>query len=179
MRPLNKDAENVLKSILYAKGDEKLICVQIRLGRSSSLPQDAEMVISRNRGNLTSEVLEFSKNLSDTHGGAKVFVTTDSEDVRQEAKSFLRNIMIETEGVITHIDRSNQDIACSNLKKVMIDFHILGMCDISIISNSGFGFFGNLRRKRPYKDLYLYCRGIHKIGSKSEWDKARWRNLPC
>ena len=51
---------------------------------------------------------------------------------------------------------------CSNVEKVILDFHALQSCDIGIISASGFGQLGITNRIDPTKDLYLFENYIFK-----------------
>ena len=57
-----------------------------------------------------------------------------------------------------HIDR--EDVGnvnnCSNVEKVILDFHVLQSCDIGVISPSGFGQLGISNRIDPTKDLYRF-----------------------
>lgn len=78
------------------------------------------------------------------------------------------------------MDRSpniNQTL-CQEQDKLLTDFHLLGeFCNISIISNSGFGFWGNLRRFKPFQELFVFCNGrIYKIESMWHLYKMREQN---
>ncbi|CAH1799884.1 unnamed protein product [Owenia fusiformis] len=117
-----------------------LICAQIRMGVNPSIPHDVGP--PRNKLEFLSVVWEFLSqfNNSDQH---RIFITTDSEDVRQTAKRLFPNTIVDTEGIITHVDRTpNRSQACQGMQKVSLDFHIQTYCDVLMISRSNFGEYG-------------------------------------
>jgi hypothetical protein len=45
---------------------------------------------------------------------------------------------------------------CTVVEPSIIDFQLLQYCDKIINSESGFGIFGSLNKKDPFKDFYIY-----------------------
>ncbi|KAI0983829.1 hypothetical protein GJ496_000913 [Pomphorhynchus laevis] len=177
VQPLTKEKDTILSQQI---GNATLICAQMRIGKSSTIPKDVEMLKSKHRNNMLNDMISFIQaNLSKNYGNYKIFITTDSEEIRQIAKDRLKELMVDIPGEITHLDRSDVTKACQNFKKVILDFEMLSYCHTSLISNSGFGYFGNLRRPKPFQNLYIYCRKLHIVNSKREWDLIRWKNQPC
>ena len=112
----------------------------------------------------------------------QIFITTDSIEVQQLArKMFLINNnkheqsrLIEINGTIAHIDRDWNYLGCQSLEKTILDFHALASCDLAVISKSSFGHLAIMRRYEPYKDLYLYCRGIKRVRFADDYNKYKY-----
>ncbi|CAF1247205.1 unnamed protein product [Didymodactylos carnosus] len=148
-----------IEQYINMRKNRTLICAQLRKGQNPTLVNDKVLL---GRRNITEIIFNFIDNYiktNDTIIDYKIFVTTDSDAVQKEAKRRYTHHLIHTQGTITHLDRSNTDEACREQDKLLVDFHLLGECDLSIISNSGFGIWGNLRRYQPYKNLYVFCDG--------------------
>jgi hypothetical protein len=138
----------------YAKPsrDSYLICAQVRLG-------DDVLVDSKSiKQNHSSRIFEFIKrNFTQYLGRSKIFVTTDSASVEQEARSFFgeRDVAI-TAGDIAHVDLDKKlDAECERYEKTFLDFHILKDCDMGVVSMSGFGRLG-VYRSENVKNIYVY-----------------------
>ncbi len=90
----------------------------------------------------------------------KLFVTTDSELVLQDAFQFFGNdTIVLNDGSIKHIDRdlSGNLNTCSPIQRTILDFHSLQNCDKAVVTHSsGFGILGVWNRKEPFKNLYIY-----------------------
>jgi hypothetical protein len=138
----------------YAKPsrDSYLICAQVRLG-------DDVLVDSKSiKQNHSSRIFEFIKRYFTQYlGRSKIFVTTDSASVEQEARSFFgeRDVAITT-GDIAHVDIDKKlDAECERYEKTFLDFHILKDCDMGVVSMSGFGRLG-VYRSENVKNIYVY-----------------------
>ncbi|CAF0755482.1 unnamed protein product [Didymodactylos carnosus] len=165
--------KNQIEKYTKMRLNKTLICAQMRTGQNPTLSNDK---ILPGRQNITETIFNFIDDYIKTNLSHnkmidyRIFITTDSDSVKTEAKVRYSDHLIYTQGAITHLDRSDTDQACREQDKLLTDFHLLGDCDLSIISNSGFGIWGNLRRYEPYKDLYMFCGGkIYPI--KSLWHK--------
>jgi hypothetical protein len=111
----------------------RLVCAQIRLGRNPSIPND-----SASRANATdvANVWKFLRRMATSQD--KIFVTTDSESVREEAKKEFPSQILDTEGAIRHIEKGKKnEEMCSAFEKVLVDQNILSRCDVLMISKSG------------------------------------------
>jgi hypothetical protein len=145
------------------------------VGKNPTIPDDK---VLPGRRNISESIFSFiDSNISNK---SKIFLTTDNQQVHNEAQQRYGSRLLYIEGEITHIDRSlniDQKV-CREQDKLLTDFHLLGeLCDISIISNSGFGFWGNLRRFKPFEQLFVFCAGrIYKIESMWHLYKMREQN---
>ncbi|CAH1784472.1 unnamed protein product [Owenia fusiformis] len=128
-----------------------LFCAQMRMG-APYIRYDPVI----NKRETASAVWDFMK--ENAHGKYKIFISTDAEDVRKEAKSIFPESIIDNEGQITHLDADNADDSCKGLQKTLLDFHALAYCDTLVVSSSSFGF-GAAYRKDEYANIYLFYNG--------------------
>ncbi|CAF0924573.1 unnamed protein product [Adineta steineri] len=174
-RPVQKIQQHILK-YKFKQKTHQIICAQIRTGKNPTIPDDK---LLPGRQNISETIFSFiDSNL--TNENSNIFLTTDNQQVYNEAQQRYGSRLLYVSGEITHLDRSlniNQKV-CREQDKLLTDFHLLGeLCDISIISNSGFGFWGNLRRFQPFEQLYVFCAGrIYKIESMWHLYKMREQN---
>lgn len=153
----------------------RLICVQVRIGGQRPNVAFDKQFTERNNSKLywdfvRSTLLTHHDSLNKNPSNAskayfngktnyKIFITTDTESVEQEAiQVFGKNMIVTNEGPFTHIDRE-QVISldnCERVEKAILDFHSLQLCDAAVISESGFGILGVFNRKDPIKDLYRF-----------------------
>ncbi|CAF1130027.1 unnamed protein product [Adineta ricciae] len=155
---------------------KQMICAQIRTGKNPTIPDDKLLPGRRNISETIFSFIDSNISIEDS----QIFLTTDNDQVYHEAQRRYESRLLYVSGEITHIDRSlntNQKV-CREQDKLITDFHLLGeICDVSIISNSGFGFWGNLRRYKPFEQLYVFCAGrIYKIESMWHLYKMREQN---
>ncbi|CAH1776268.1 unnamed protein product [Owenia fusiformis] len=131
--------------------DHKLICAQIRTGPNPSIPRDFG-------GTRTSEkdIEKFWTFLESniTRDKTTVFVTSDSNEIQKTAREKFNETFLETDGNITHTDRNRYVEACSGMDKVILDFHMLALCDIAMVSRSSFGWLSQCMNKN--KDAVIY-----------------------
>ena len=145
-------------------------------GKNPTIPDDKPLP---GRRNISQTVFSFID--SDAlNKDSNIFLTTDNQQVYDEARQHYGSRLLYVSGEITHMDRSinkNQKV-CREQDKLLTDFHLLGeLCDMSIISNSGFGFWGNLRRFKAFEQLFVFCAGrIYKIESMWHLYKMREQN---
>lgn len=87
----------------------------------------------------------------------KIFVTADTESVEKEAiEVFGLEKVVIIDGISAHVDREyGFKDNCSRFKKIIMDFYMLGYCDMALVSESGFGICGILRNRIPDNDFYL------------------------
>lgn len=155
---LEEKIDKKLKSILLnlnKKSNRKLICAQIRLG----VEGDPNFFPKENT-QLFWKFLRQNFIMNSTN--YKLFVTTDTEEIFTEAISeFGSENIIGSKYNSIHIDKLGflKDDECKTLNGGMIDFMILGHCDMGVISHSGFGILGLLNRKNLnslLKNFYIY-----------------------
>ncbi|CAF1213398.1 unnamed protein product [Rotaria sordida] len=174
-RPVNKIQQHILQYKLKHKNNH-IICAQIRTGKNPTIPHDK---VLPGRQNISEMIFSFIDS-NNSNINSQIFLTTDNEQVYHEARQRYGSRLLYVPGEITHLDRSlniGQKV-CREQDKLLTDFHLLGeLCDISIISNSGFGFWGNLRRYKPFEQLFVFCAGrIYKIESMWHLYKMREQN---
>ncbi|CAF1140716.1 unnamed protein product [Rotaria sordida] len=165
---INKIDELFLKSSLYF--NQSIICMHIRIGQSLTLRNDKKLPF---RQSIVHDMLEFiDKNLTDSY--SSIFVTSDSYQIQQDIyKHYGNNRLLSVSGPIIHIDRLNTKMESNEtlyhgFVKVISDFYFLGECDTLLRPRSGFSEWAGRRRLKEYSNLYIYCRGIHRVTS-SKW----------
>jgi hypothetical protein len=164
---------------------KSLHCAHIRSGKNPSNPND---IVFPKREHMNTSVIGFLKNNSKLH--EIIFVSTDSEEVQLYARKQFHSRLLTVDGIIRHIDRSGKKLACDGLEKTILDFYMISQCQTMIMSKSAFrlvtiffrsivifeilsssSFWANMRRLKPYENLYLYCDGIKKIRGPADYDR--------
>ena len=146
---MNKDYEEFRKK-LKPNQNTKIICAQVRMDYPGSQAKFGKKI--------SLEFWNFIKDnfLNNTINSTEyvIYVTSDRENVKLEAKNFFKNNQVfYLEKSSDHVDvRAN----CKSTEKVILDFHIMQNCDIGVVSHSGFGILGLWNRPRPFKNLFVY-----------------------
>ena len=159
--------ETYTKFIKEAKPDNEtsLICTQIRIGGiRPNVKWDSEFM-PKNSSKLFWKFIRETFLDKNPDKKYKLFVTTDTEAVEEEAlEEFGEDTIVKINGPFIHIDREEVGNVndCSKVEKVILDFHALQLCDIAIISQSGYGRLGISNRIDPAKDLYRFEEVIEK-----------------
>ncbi|CAF1049250.1 unnamed protein product [Rotaria sp. Silwood1] len=157
-----------VKNSLYF--NQSIICMHIRIGQNPTLQNDKKVLF---RQSIVRDMLKFiDKNLS--HSNSSIFVTSDSYQIQQDIyKHYGDDRLLSISGPIIHIDRFNtkmesNETIYNGFVKVISDFYFLGECDTLLRPRSGFSEWAGRRRLNEYSNLYMYCRGIHRVTS-SKW----------
>lgn len=137
--------------------EDKLICAQIRIGGPRPLVKDDLYFIPRNN------TFKFWSHINKTfiprvaaNATYKIFVTTDTEAIEDEAKNLYGNKLFQTKGLFVHFDRDGMHQDCSRFEKVVLDFFLFKNCDMTIISRkSSYGRYANFIRDN-YTKNYLH-----------------------
>ncbi len=167
---ISQQLDSLLQKISFSS-NHSIICMHIRIGQNPSIPKDIKLPY---RLSLIQDMIEFiDRNLSYLH--SSIFVTSDSiKGLEYLQKYYGLNRILNINGPIIHIDRYNSKIQSNELiyqgfLKVIADFYFLGECNIILMPRSGFSDWANRRRINQYSNLYIYCRGLHRVTSQ------RWR----
>lgn len=150
---LYSNYKSIIKDI-RSNSSTKLICAQLRLG----VEGDATLIVKSEIKNFWKFIRkEFISNNLDY----KIFLTTDTNKVFDEGLlEFGNEKIIGSRDNSVHIDKigflSNE--MCEKLGGGIIDFLLLGNCDMGVISHSGFGIFGVMNRKNhsELNQFYVY-----------------------
>ena len=142
---------------------EQLVCVHIRMGQNPSNPRDSVFPF---RQNITRTMIKFldTKLGSVSAKSTRIFVASDSNAAINEVEKKFPGSVVTVPGPIMHIDReysakfrsSVKSSACEGFLKVLTEFLLLGECDVSILSRSGFSAWASRRRVKPDETVYLY-----------------------
>jgi hypothetical protein len=146
---------NRVDTILAVSHDRHLICLHIRIGKNPNNPFDHAFTA---RWNTTQAMLAFTDNYLKNKSSAIVFVAADSGQAVSDVLHHYPNSAMTIVGPILHIDRFDKrsSTVCDGFIKVMSDFYLLGECQTSLLSNSGFSSWANRRREKPNEELYIY-----------------------
>jgi hypothetical protein len=143
-------------TILSSSLNRHLICLHIRVGKNPTNPFDHAFT---GRVNTTQAMLSFTDDyLSKTKIPSLVFVTSDSGQAISDVLRHYPNSSMTIVGPILHIDRFDRrsSTVCDGFIKVLADFYMLGECQTSLLSASGFSTWANRRREKPHEELYIY-----------------------
>ncbi|XP_046379846.2 uncharacterized protein LOC124151424 [Haliotis rufescens] len=148
---LSPKTQNTLNGILGSIGpnNHKLVCAHIRMGKSRTIPTDS---IRANRPNRTALVRFFKQRLH--LGRDKLFIATDSDDVRELFRKSFPDSYLEVKGDVLHIDKPPVKYECSSMEKVILDQYILSMCDTLVTSVSSFSRLAAIMRGTDH-ELYV------------------------
>ncbi|XP_046559303.1 uncharacterized protein LOC124268378 [Haliotis rubra] len=142
----------------------KLVCAHVRVMNNPTIPGDGYRPTPLN----VSVVWNF---LSQYNNSAlyRMFVATDSQKVRQDAKRLFPSVIQDLEGDIVHVDRDNhgKDYACAGFGKVILDQQTMSSCDVFFMTDSGLGRIASMMRGT---DKGLYCMTSNSAYSKCSFD---------
>ncbi|XP_050408083.1 uncharacterized protein LOC126823338 [Patella vulgata] len=169
---LTADLERSYQNFMKRTNGRKLVCAQVRMGGNPSMPNDLR---NRNDMDHVIDILDFFRKYDDPKL-FRIFVTTDAEQVRVIVKQSFPDVVMDTEGVIAHVDQEkDQQKSCEGFKKVILDQHILSTCDVLVISYSGVGRHAAWVRGTP-TDLFCFiggnvipCNFTHDLFQPSVW----------
>ena len=142
---------------------KRLICVHIRVGRNPSNPLDKVMPF---RENITRTMIAFlNKRLPRLNAdGSQIFIASDSDMAIDEVRHRFRNFVVTVPGSIMHIDARDfkgklhltERQKCAGFLKALTEFLVLGECDVSILSRSGFSAWASRRKMKSDGTIYLF-----------------------
>ena len=159
MHPLIEESFKFYLKQLKPSKETKSICIQVRIGGArTNVKYDREITprsFSKNYWEFVQE--NFLKNKLKNDSNYRIFVTADTESVEKEAiEVFGKDKTIIINGVSAHFDREfGLKENCNRFRKIIMDFYMLGYCDMALVSDSGFGVFGILRNRLPDANFYL------------------------
>ncbi|XP_046574262.1 uncharacterized protein LOC124282339 [Haliotis rubra] len=129
---------------------EKLVCAHIRMGKSRTIPRDNSRKTLQPHPESLIRFFE-----GKVHPGYdRLFIATDSEQIRVQFQKAFPDSYLEVKGQIVHIDRPSGTFQCSGMEKVVLDQYILSVCDTLVMSVSGFSRLAAILRGRD-DDLFL------------------------
>lgn len=137
-----------------------LICAQIRIGgKVSANGISDEPFTNRKDTQLFWKLIQDKFIKQNTN--YIIYVTSDLQEVKDEAKEvFGKDFVISNDKSSIHIEKDFKKMKseCENdsIKEIILDFHMLQMCDMAVVSQSGFGMLGLWNRKVPNKDLFVH-----------------------
>lgn len=131
----------------------KLACAQVRMGKNPTIPNDGKV---RNHFETLPNLWTFLRRYNDSRH-FRLFVTTDSEEVRDKARELFPKVILDTDGPIIHIEKTSTDVS-DGFEKVVLDQQVMGHCDELVFSLSGFGRLGALLRG-SLDGLYMFAYG--------------------
>ncbi|MCC7515692.1 MAG: hypothetical protein IT212_13465 [Bacteroidia bacterium] len=152
----NFDVINVLEPILQITEDGyTLTCIHLRMGKNPSNPLDD---LFQNRDSAVEDVINFLNTTKlRRKRNTRIFVASDSEKALSNMYAQFQNQTISIPGPILHVDRpANSANIVRGYFKVVAEFYLLGECDTSILTASGFSALANRRRIDPYHHLFKY-----------------------
>ncbi|KAK6975925.1 hypothetical protein BgiMline_022315 [Biomphalaria glabrata] len=127
---------------LYDIDNSTLICGHVRIGKNPTIPMDEDLYNFKMTDLPTLHRFMLAK--SRVSLDSYFFVATDYDYVRKESLLFFGDRLIDYGGQIMHIDRQrNGQSVCSGLEVALIDQLLLSLCDVLVISKSGFSRYAS------------------------------------
>ncbi|CAF2041852.1 unnamed protein product [Rotaria magnacalcarata] len=156
--PVRNRVDSILANVYH----RHLVCLHIRVGKNPTNPFDHAFTA---RVNATQAMIDFTDNYILNKSLPVIFVTSDSGQAVSDVLQHYPNSSMTIVGPILHIDRFDRrsPTLCDGFIKAIADFYLLGECQTSILSNSGFSSWANRRRESPYQDLYSYNEKLRAI----------------
>ena len=113
-----------------------LICAHVRFGKNPSFPNDTE----RRLFSLADLPALFNFMLSrDSFKNARFYLASDYQLIKDKAEEFFSGKLLNIGLTVMHIDRQRAgDNACDGFESALIDQQILSLCDVLVVSRSGF-----------------------------------------
>ncbi|XP_046326565.2 uncharacterized protein LOC124111063 [Haliotis rufescens] len=160
MKPEVQKRFDLYQSSARSNG-RKLVCAHVRVRGNPTIPNDWYTPTPLN----VSVVWNFLRQYNNS-ALYRMFVATDSQNVRQDAKRLFPDVIQDLEGNIVHVDRDNhaKDYACAGFGKVILDQQTMSSCDVFFMTDSGLGRIASMMRGT---DKDLYC-----MASKSTYRKC-------
>ena len=143
----------------------KLICVHVRIGRNPSNPYD---YVLPHRQNITRTMITFlDKKLREVGAnGTRIFVASHSDAAIAEIRQRFLGAVVTVPGPIIHVDQTystTEQRRCEGFLKVLTEFVLLGECNVSILSKSGFSLSASRRNMKPDHEVYLHDDAMQSI----------------
>ncbi|RUS79508.1 hypothetical protein EGW08_012740 [Elysia chlorotica] len=113
-----------------------LICAHVRFGKNPSFPKDNERKIfsMKDLPSLFNFLLS-----RDTFKNARFYLASDYQLIKDKAKEFFAERLLNFGVTVMHIDRQRTaDNACNGFESALLDQQILSLCDVLVVSRSGF-----------------------------------------
>lgn len=165
---LNRNLRERYKIILKRlkpNGKTVLLCAQVRIGDHGHVGEIDPKTSEHFWNFINSKFLSKNKNLK-----YSIFVTSDREHVKQEAKFFFKNESVfYIKGSSVHIDKIKGQNGCFGWQNVIFEFHLMKNCDIGVVSHSGFGILSMWNRQDPFKNVFVFTKKDQKQLKNDYW----------
>ncbi|CAF3372760.1 unnamed protein product [Rotaria socialis] len=147
---------NALEPILQIiENGYALTCIHLRMGKNPSNPLDE---VFQNQASAVNDILDYlNRTKLRRKRNTRIFVASDSQQALSNMFAQFQNQTILVPGPILHVDRpSNTVNVAHGFLKIIVEFYLLGECDTSILTASGFSALANRRRINPYHNVFKY-----------------------
>lgn len=139
------------RKLMKPKKNSKLICIQIRIG-DKKMPIKIEKKIAQKFWDFIN--WSFLKEKK-TKQNFSLYITADREYLKNDGKNILNlDKIFFMKNTSIHFAKHN--INCSLVQNVIFEFYMLKICDIGIVSHSGFGILALWNRENPFENLYVF-----------------------
>ncbi|XP_046584819.1 uncharacterized protein LOC124291790 [Haliotis rubra] len=153
MTPSVHFGKRINKFMSTVPKETDLVCSHVRMRKNPNMPNDASPINALSSVDLLWRFLSKFKNTS------RVFVASDSVDVRNSARKWFGNREIDTDGVVLHIDlQGHVSSACIGLEMALLDQAVLSLCKVLVVSTSNFSIRGAMMSKLKQK-LFMFKNG--------------------
>ncbi|XP_071081535.1 uncharacterized protein [Haliotis cracherodii] len=132
---------------------DELVCAHVRMRRNPTIPDDGAQI------NSLSTVKYLWTFLSKLKNASRVFIASDSMDVRFSARKYFGAREIDTGGLIIHIDRQRRNPnAILGFELALLDQTVLSRCRVLVVSKSGFSVRAAMMSRRE-QELFEFQNG--------------------
>lgn len=160
---------NYNKKLMKPNESVKLVCTQIRLGDRVKANEIEQKVISK-FWNFINQTFIGTNTTNDFK--YSIYVTSDRENVKIKTKEYFKNFSVfYAKDSSHHVTFTSYKNACKKIQNAIFDFYMMNVCDIGVVSHSGFGILSLWNRKNPFQDLYVYTNRNQSDLIKSYWNR--------
>lgn len=153
MKPSLHFEERINKFMSEIPKTDELVCAHVRMRRNPTIPNDGAQI------NSLSTVKYLWTFLSKFKNASRVFIASDSMDVRLSARKYFGAREIDTDGQVLHIDRQRKKPnAIWGFELALLDQTVLSRCRALVVSKSGFSVRAAMMSRRE-QELFEFQNG--------------------
>ncbi|XP_046576406.1 uncharacterized protein LOC124284366 [Haliotis rubra] len=154
MKPSLHFEERIDMFMIKLPRTDELVCAHVRMRRNPTIPNDGAQI------NSLSTVKHLWTFLSKFKNASRIFIASDSMDVRLSARKYFGAREIDTDGLVLHIDRqAHLPNAVLGFEMALLDQAVLSRCQVLVVSKSGFSVRAAMMSHK-HQELYEFNKGM-------------------
>ena len=149
--PFDKKFQKLMSNV---PRNGQFVCAHVRLSKNPTMPMETRVI------NTFPSVKHLWSFLDTSYPKAsRIFIATDSLDVRKWARRHFKDKEMDTGQIILHIEKQKRKKnACDGFESVLLDQQVMTQCDVLVCSYSNIckhaAYFGDMR-----ENVFLFRSG--------------------